>query len=407
MRLFHQYSRLTLLVGLVLIWWGAAVTTEDVGLAVPDWPLCFGKLNPEGWWKVWALLLEHGHRWIAASLGILVFVMYFWRYTKDIPSEEMSRARSGWIVFVCSIGVSFFPPSPEWLVVKGSIPLLLALMLGLFEPVGFVFIGSGLLFLVFKGFLLPAAIIVSIGFAWLILTWSAKAWNLLRGLTTLALFIVIGQASLGGLRVLKMSDPFGISHGTLGQLFFCLLVFIAFASSRTWHMARMNLSATSPFQARLWSTLLFGAVFGQLVIGATLRHTQRLYLAASDIFTTKGQLFSQLSPADVFVLHLHKYWGFTVAILVLIVAWKSRRWFDQVPRLRWIPAALFSMPVIQVTLGIYVILTGKSFWVTNFHVLNGLGILVISFVTTLCVWASTLGIGLVGEASPDKRVSVS
>ena len=172
-------------------------------------------------------------------------------------------------------------------------------------------------------------------------------------------------------------------------------------------MARMNLSATSPFQARLWSTLLFGAVFGQLVIGATLRHTQRLYLAASDIFTTKGQLFPPLSPADVFVLHLHKYWGFTVAILVIIVAWKSRRWFDQVPRLRWIPAALFSMPVIQVTLGIYVILTGKSFWVTNFHVLNGLGILVISFVTTLCVWASTLGIGLVGEASPDKRVSVS
>jgi heme A synthase len=65
------------------------------------------------------------------------------------------------------------------------------------------------------------------------------------------------------------------------------------------------------------------------------------------------------------------------------------------------------MPVIQVTLGIYVILTGKSFWVTNFHVLNGLGILVISFITTLCVWASTLGIGLVGEASPDKRDSVS
>jgi heme A synthase len=104
---------------------------------------------------------------------------------------------------------------------------------------------------------------------------------------------------------------------------------------------------------------------------------------------------------------LHKYWGITVAILVITVAWKSRHWFDQVPRLRWIPSALFIMPVIQVTLGIYVILTGKSFWVTNFHVLNGLGILVISFITTLCVWASTLGIGLVGEASPDKRDSVS
>jgi cytochrome c oxidase assembly protein subunit 15 len=363
MRLFHQYSRLTLLVGLVLIWWGAAVTTEDVGLAVPDWPLCFGKLNPEGWYQVPALLLEHGHRWIATTIGFLVLGMYFWQFVKCRPS--------------------------------------------LLEAVSIIFIGTSFLFLVFKGQLIPAIGIVLAGMSWLSITWSRHRWSLLRGLTTLALFTVIGQASLGGLRVLKMSDPYGISHGTLGQLFFCLLVFIAFASSRTWHMARMNLSATSPLQARLWSTLLFFAVFGQLVIGATLRHTQRLYLAASDIFTTKGQLFPPLSPADVFVLHLHKYWGFTVAILVIIVAWKSRRWFDQVPRLRWIPAALFSMPVIQVTLGIYVILTGKSFWVTNFHVLNGLGILVISFVTTLCVWASTLGIGLVGEASPDKSVSVS
>ena len=45
MQIFHWFSRFTLLVGLVLIWWGAAVTTEDVGLAVPDWPLAFGKIN--------------------------------------------------------------------------------------------------------------------------------------------------------------------------------------------------------------------------------------------------------------------------------------------------------------------------------------------------------------------------
>ena len=346
MRLFHQYSRFTLLVGLVLIWWGAAVTTEDVGLAVPDWPLCFGKVNPEGWYRIPALLLEHGHRWIATTTGFLVLGMYFWQFVKCRPR--------------------------------------------LLEAVSIIFIGTAFLFLVFKGQLIPAIGIVLAGMSWLSITWSRHRWSLLRGLTTLALFTVIGQASLGGLRVLKMSDPFGISHGTLGQLFFCLLVFIAFASSRTWSECRMSLADISPLKARFWSTLLFGVVFGQLVIGATLRHTQRLYLAASDIFTTKGQLFPPLSPADVFVLHLHKYWGITVAILVITVAWKSRHWFDQVPRLRWIPSALFIMPVIQVTLGIYVILTGKSFWVTNFHVLNGLALLALSSLLVATFWGDRL-----------------
>ena len=82
---FHRYSLVTLAVGLVLIWWGAAVTTEDVGLAVPDWPLCYGKINPEGWYKVPALLLEHGHRWIATTIGFLVLGMYYWQFAKFKP----------------------------------------------------------------------------------------------------------------------------------------------------------------------------------------------------------------------------------------------------------------------------------------------------------------------------------
>jgi cytochrome c oxidase assembly protein subunit 15 len=81
-RAFHRYSLFTLAVGVMLIWWGAAVTTEDVGLAVPDWPLCFGKINPEGWYRVPALLLEHGHRWIATVIGFLVLGQYFWAMAK-------------------------------------------------------------------------------------------------------------------------------------------------------------------------------------------------------------------------------------------------------------------------------------------------------------------------------------
>lgn len=361
MRLFHYFSRLTLFVGLLLIWWGAAVTTEDVGLAVPDWPLCFGKVNPDGWYHVPALLLEHGHRWIATAIGFMVLGMYFWQFARCKPS--------------------------------------------VLEACGIILVGIGYLYLVFQMALLPAVIIILMAIAWLVLTWMGRRWSLLRGLTTLALFVVILQASLGGLRVLKMSDPYGITHGTLGQLFFCLLVAISFASSRTWAEGRITWVPTEIKKARFWSSLLFLAVFCQLIIGATLRHTQRLHLAATDLLTTNGSFFPPTHPSDVFVLHLHKYWGFTVALLVLLVAFKSRVWVGQVLRLRWVAPALMIMPVNQVILGIYVILTGKSFWVTNLHVLNGLGILVLSFLIMLSVWASTTGIGLQGQSSPDKGCS--
>ena len=38
------------------------------------------------------------------------------------------------------------------------------------------------------------------------------------------------------------------------------------------------------------------------------------------------------------------------------------------------------MLLIQLGLGIFVIVSGKNFWITNFHVLNGLAILALVFV---------------------------
>ncbi len=339
---FHRYSLVTLAVGLVLIWWGAAVTTEDVGLAVPDWPLCYGKLNPEGWYKVPALLLEHGHRWIATTIGFLVLGMYYWQFAKFKP--------------------------------------------GLVEGVGIVLCTFGFLVLIFMGAVKSAVFIAILSFGWLILKWYSQRWPLLRGLTTLALLLVVLQAALGGLRVLKMSDPLGITHGTLGQMFYCLLVFIAFASSRTWTEGRLILSAKQAAKARFWTLTLFLCVFGQLALGATLRHTQRTHLAASDIFTTKGQWVPPFSPADVFLLFSHKYWGFFVAVLIIFVAVRSRRWLATLPQLRPIATLLMFMPTIQVALGIFVILTGKSFWVTNFHVLNGLALLALTSLLVATFW---------------------
>ncbi|GIW70479.1 MAG: hypothetical protein KatS3mg102_0021 [Planctomycetota bacterium] len=57
---------------LVLVFIGGLVTSTGSGLAVPDWPLSFGKLMPE---MVGGVLYEHGHRMAAASVGLLTLVL--------------------------------------------------------------------------------------------------------------------------------------------------------------------------------------------------------------------------------------------------------------------------------------------------------------------------------------------
>ena len=44
---------------------GGLVTSRDAGLAVPDWPLAFGQINPPGWWRIENVRTEHGHRILA------------------------------------------------------------------------------------------------------------------------------------------------------------------------------------------------------------------------------------------------------------------------------------------------------------------------------------------------------
>ncbi len=75
--------RLALLaVGLVwpLIWIGGLVTTYDAGMAVPDWPNTYGYnlfLYPYETWLLgpFDLLIEHGHRLLAAIVGFVAIAI--------------------------------------------------------------------------------------------------------------------------------------------------------------------------------------------------------------------------------------------------------------------------------------------------------------------------------------------
>jgi heme a synthase len=61
---------------------GALVTSNDAGLAVPDWPTSFGsiyKIPP----MVGGVKYEHGHRMIAQFVGLLTIVLAVWTQRKD------------------------------------------------------------------------------------------------------------------------------------------------------------------------------------------------------------------------------------------------------------------------------------------------------------------------------------
>ncbi len=71
----HIYAVLTAVATLALITAGGLVTSTGSGLAVPDWPLSYGKVFPP---MVGGILYEHGHRMVATTVGLLTIILVMW-----------------------------------------------------------------------------------------------------------------------------------------------------------------------------------------------------------------------------------------------------------------------------------------------------------------------------------------
>jgi heme a synthase len=72
----HRFLVFLSFATLILIVAGALVTSNDAGLSVPDWPTSFGSFRMPP--MVGGVLYEHGHRMIAASVGLLTVVLTIW-----------------------------------------------------------------------------------------------------------------------------------------------------------------------------------------------------------------------------------------------------------------------------------------------------------------------------------------
>ena len=71
----HRFAVLVACATFCLIVAGALVTSNEAGLAVPDWPLSYGSLTPP--W-VGNIRFEHGHRVVAATVGMLTICLVVW-----------------------------------------------------------------------------------------------------------------------------------------------------------------------------------------------------------------------------------------------------------------------------------------------------------------------------------------
>lgn len=102
-RLFARWAAVTAGSAFFLLFAGGMVTSTGSGLAVPDWPLSYGTLNPP---MVGGIFFEHGHRLIAGLVATMTWALAYFSTRPGVPSgaKLASRLAAGAIVVQALLG---------------------------------------------------------------------------------------------------------------------------------------------------------------------------------------------------------------------------------------------------------------------------------------------------------------
>lgn len=120
-------------------------------------------------------------------------------------------------------------------------------------------------------------IATTVGFLTIILNvwlWRREPRAWVRKLGLAALLGVIAQGLLGGLTVVLLL-PLWVStaHACLAQLFFCTMVSLSVFTAPGWQRERETIEEGGGLSVRHLCVASFAMIFGQLALGATLRHS--------------------------------------------------------------------------------------------------------------------------------------
>jgi len=273
------YASAVVAATLFLVFVGALVTTRDAGLAVPDWPLSFGSINPDGWWREELVRLEHSHRLVGATIGVLTTLLAVW----------------------------------VWRVNRGS---------------------------------------------------------RLRWLGPAAFVAVSVQGTLGGLRVTEISTTLAIVHGCFGQAFVCLLAAIAVVHTRAWREGSRIADPGRLRGLRVAAVGFFAVAYGQLVIGAVMRH-HKAGLAIPDFPLAYGRLIPPLESFAIAIHFAHRVGAVVVLVAAIFLAARALRGFRANRPLVAGVVVLLVLLALQIALGALVIWLRRATIPTCLHVVNG------------------------------------
>jgi len=231
----------------------------------------------------------------------------------------------------------------------------------------------------------------TVGFLILVLAgwlWKAEPRLWVRRLGYVALAAVITQGILGGITVLfYLPDPISISHASLAQIVFGLTVTIALATSPGWRRAYARSPRPDPRlpddrTLRMVAILTTAAIYLQIVVGATMRHTDA-GLAIPDFPLAFGQLVPPHWDAKIAVHFMHRVGAVLVTLLIAATAGHVVC-HHRARRELLVPAVLLlGLVTLQITLGAMTVLSAKHYVVNSLHVVTGGSVLVTSLVLTL------------------------
>jgi heme a synthase len=247
----------------------------------------------------------------------------------------------------------------------------------------------------------------------------SRRW--VKRLAAAASIAVLVQGLLGGLTVIFLLPAWlSSSHGTLAQIYLCMVVTIALVTSKHWSdtVPKGSDNPTSSLRRVAVGTAV--VIFAQLVIGALMRHTES-GLAVPDFPTMFGSWvpplsgdalaaankelwkidYPQVTFGQMFVHLLHRLWAVVVSAMVIWTAVKVYREQRSYGLLRRPAMLMVALLVAQVTLGILTVLTERQFTITSLHVTTGALTLATSVV--LAVRARHL----LGDPSAEHAVSAS
>lgn len=348
----------------VLIFIGGLVTSHNAGMAVPDWPLSFGTLNPEGWWGDLPVRLEHGHRLFAAGLGLLTTILCAWVW------------RNGWPLLIALVAAAGFTPAAK----LAGLPAAVIMHVGIWSFAG----------------------VFAIALLWMAGSRAPATSRAVRWVVFAAFLGVCLQATFGGLRVtletannLRAALILRIVHGCVAQAELCLLVAVAALLSRSWIKGAWKLPGIRLSAVRFLAWLTVLAIYGQLILGATLRH-----LGAGLAIPT----FPEADPHGGFLPDEHNLFvdlhfshsrvgALVLTLLILTLVGVVFRRARGERRLTGPATGLLGLLFVQLSLGMAVILHLKPITLTTFHVVNGAAVLALSLLLALRASRFTAGAG--------------